>query len=54
MSFSLNTIRDKDTFSNYSAKIETLFIISLILTFSPAKAADRFFVILSASAKSLA
>jgi hypothetical protein len=52
--FFLNIIRDKNAFFNYSAKIEVLFIISLASTFSPVRAADRFSVIFSASAKSLA
>jgi hypothetical protein len=52
--FFLNIIRDKDVSSNYPARIEAFSVISLALTLNPVKAVDRFFVILSASAKSLA
>jgi hypothetical protein len=52
-SSSLIIIRDKDIFSNCPAKIETLSVIFPVLTFSPARAVDRFSAILSASAKSL-
>jgi hypothetical protein len=54
MSFSLGTIRDKDIFFSYSTRIEALSIIFSVSTFSPVKAADRFSVIFSASAKFLA
>jgi hypothetical protein len=50
----LNIIKDKDAFSSCPAKIATLFITFLVSTFSPAKAVDRFFIVLSAFAKSLA
>jgi hypothetical protein len=52
-SFFLIIIKDKDTFSNCSARIEALFVIFPALTFSPVRAVDRFSAILSASAKSL-
>ena len=51
--FSLAITRDNDTFSNCSAKIEALSIVSLALMLSPTKVIDRFFAVLSASAKSL-
>ena len=51
--FSLTIIRDSDAFFSCSAKIETLFIVSLISIFSSAKTIDRFSAVLSASAKSL-
>jgi hypothetical protein len=50
---SLIIIRDKDTFFNYSISIEILFIAFLASIFSLAKTVDRFFAVLSASAKSL-
>ena len=52
--FSLTITRDSDTFFNYPAKIEALFIAFLASTFNPARIVDRFFTVLSASAKSLA
>jgi hypothetical protein len=54
MSFFLGTIRDKDISFNYPARIEVLFIIFLVSTLNPAKTADRFSVIFSVFAKSLA
>jgi hypothetical protein len=51
--FFLDIIKDKDTFSSYSARIEALFIIFLALTFSPVRVADRFSAVFSISAKSL-
>jgi hypothetical protein len=52
-SFSLIIIKNKDIFFSCPAKIETLFVIFLVLTFSPAKAVDRFSAIFSTSVKSL-
>jgi hypothetical protein len=52
--FFLSIIRDKDTFFNCPARIETFFIIFPTSTFSPARAVNRFSVIFSTSAKSLA
>jgi hypothetical protein len=52
-SFFLAIIRNSDVFSSYSAKIEAFFIVSPASTLSPAKAVDRFFAVLSVSAKSL-
>jgi hypothetical protein len=52
-SFSLIITRNKDTFSNCPARIEALSIISPIFILNPARTVDRFFTVLSASAKSL-
>jgi hypothetical protein len=52
-SFFLGIIRDKDTFFSYPARIKAFFIIFPASTLSPASAVDRFFAVLSASAKSL-
>jgi hypothetical protein len=46
--------RDSDVFSNYSVKIEALFVAFSVSTLNPAKTVDRFSTVLSASAKSLA
>jgi hypothetical protein len=53
ISFSLAITRDNDIFFNYSARIETLFIVFPASTLSPAKVIDRFFAIFSIFAKSL-
>jgi len=53
-SSSFNNIRDKNAFSNYPARIKAFSIIFPASTFSPAKTADRFSAIFSASSKSLA
>jgi hypothetical protein len=45
-------IRDKNTFFNYLARIEALSIVLLVSTLSLVKVVDRFFAVLSASAKS--
>jgi hypothetical protein len=50
---SLVITRDSDVFFNCPAKIEALSVVSLVSTFSPVKAVDRFSAVLSASAKSL-
>jgi hypothetical protein len=47
VSFSLGIIRDKDIFFSCSARIEVLFIIFLVSTFSPVRAVDRFFAVFS-------
>jgi hypothetical protein len=52
-SFFLIIIKDKDTFSNCPARIETLSITFSALTLSPARAVDKFSTVFSASAKSL-
>jgi len=51
--FSLGIIRDKNAFFSCPARIEAFFIVFLVLTFSPARAVDRFFIVFSASARSL-
>jgi hypothetical protein len=51
--FSLAIIRDKDVFSSCFASIEALSVAFLASTLSPARAADRFSAVISASAKSL-
>jgi hypothetical protein len=51
--FSLTIIRDKDAFSNCSAKIKALSIAFSALILNPARAVDRYFAVLSVSAKSL-
>jgi hypothetical protein len=53
-SSSLVIIRDKDVFSSCPARIEAFSVTSPVSTLNPARAVDSFFVILSASAKSLA
>jgi hypothetical protein len=53
VSSSLAITKNKDTFSSYSAKIETLFVVSLTSILIPAKAVDRFSAVFSASTKSL-
>jgi hypothetical protein len=51
-SSSLAIIRDKDVFFNCFANIKTLSVIFLAFIFIPARAVDRFFAVLSVSAKS--
>jgi hypothetical protein len=51
--FSLTIIRNSDAFSNYPIRIEILSITFSVSTLSPAKTIDKFFAVLSASAKSL-
>jgi hypothetical protein len=51
--FFLIIIRDSDISFNCPARIEALFIAFSVSIFSPAKAVDRFSVILSAFVKSL-
>ena len=51
--FSFNSIRDKDASSNCPARIKVFSVISPASIFSPAKTADRFFIVFSASSKSL-
>jgi hypothetical protein len=51
-SSSLAIIRDRNTFSNYSAKIEALFVAFLASRLIPAKAVDRFSAVYSISARS--
>jgi hypothetical protein len=46
-------IRDSDTFFSCPARIEAFSIVSLALTLSSARAVNRFFTVLSVSAKSL-
>jgi hypothetical protein len=45
--------RDKNAFSSYPVRIETLFIVFSAFILSLAKAVNRFFTVLSASARSL-
>jgi hypothetical protein len=52
-SSSLIIIRDNDVSSSCPARIEALSVAFPVLTFSPARAIDRFFAVFSASAKSL-
>jgi hypothetical protein len=52
-SFSLIIIRDKNAFFNYSARIEALSVVFPAFMLNLARAVDKFFTILSASAKSL-
>jgi NADH:ubiquinone oxidoreductase subunit 6 (subunit J) len=52
-SFSLAIIRDRDTFFSCPAKIETFSIVSSVFILTSARAIDRFFAVLSASAKFL-
>ena len=54
ISFFFNNIKEKDAFFSCPAKIEALSVISLASTFSPVRAADRFFAIFSAFFRSLA
>jgi hypothetical protein len=49
----LAIIKDKDVFFNCLTKIETLSIVSPAFILILAKIIDRFFTVLSASAKSL-
>ena len=51
-SFSLIIIRDSDVSFSCPAKIEALSITFPASTLNPARAIDRFFAVLSASAKS--
>jgi hypothetical protein len=46
-------IRDKDIFSSYLAKIETLFIVFPVFMLILVKAVDRFSAVFSVFAKSL-
>jgi hypothetical protein len=50
--FFLVIIRDSEIFFSCPVRIEVFSVVFLVSTFSPAKAIDRFFVVLSASAKS--
>jgi hypothetical protein len=52
-SFSFSSIRDKDIFSSYPARIEAFSITFPVSTLNPARAADRFFTVFSAFSKSL-
>jgi hypothetical protein len=52
-SSSLTITKNKNAFSNYPAKIETLSVVSPTSKLTSAKAIDRFSAVLSASAKSL-
>jgi hypothetical protein len=50
--FFLAIIRDNDISFNYPVRIEILSITFLVSTLNPAKTIDKFFTVLSASAKS--
>jgi hypothetical protein len=52
-SSSLAIIKNRNTSFNYSVKIEVLSIAFSVFIFNLIKAVDRFFAVLSASAKSL-
>jgi hypothetical protein len=53
ISSSLIITRDKDAFFSYPARIEALSVAFPAFRLIPARAIDRFFAVLSASAKSL-
>jgi len=53
-SFFLVIIKNRNVFFSCPAKIEVLFIVFPVFMLNLAKAVDRFFAVLSASAKSLA
>ena len=52
-SSSLAIIKNKNIFSNYSAKIEILFVVFPTFKFIPVKAVDKFSAVYSASARFL-
>jgi hypothetical protein len=54
ISFSLIIIRDRNTFFNYFAKIETFFVVFSAFILIPIRTVDRFFIVFSVSAKSFA
>jgi len=51
--YSFNSIKDKDIFSSYPARIKALSVTFLVSTFNPVRAVDRFSAVLSAFTKSL-